>query len=321
MCLVNAVYHKSYERENPVEIQIHKDKIEILSFPGPMPPINQAMLKKQRVLVRDYRNRKIGGFLKELKLTEGRGTGLPIIHSSMEENGSPPPVFETDENNAYFLCILPVHPLTESILGSQDGRRRGEDNVFNINDLTDINPYLSLPVFQLRDEDRNAIKDRVSTSIIKVLQYCKKPKSSDEIFEELGLYKNTKNHNHHIKPLIEIDWLNLTLPNKPTSKNQQYYTTDLGKKLLEIISVDNNSTIKRIPIASSNIASVGYDKKARILEIEFHHGAIYQYVNVPEKVYEELMNSPSQGAYFMNELTSVPLNFETHILKSRLPIN
>src|SRR5690606_40703423 len=44
--------------------------------PGPMPPINQAMLKKPRVVARDYRNRKIGGFLKELKLTEGRGTGL-----------------------------------------------------------------------------------------------------------------------------------------------------------------------------------------------------------------------------------------------------
>jgi ATP-dependent DNA helicase RecG len=67
--VVNAVYHKSYERENTVEIQIHKDKIEILSFPGPMPPITQAMLKKKRVVARDYRNRKIGGFLKELKLT------------------------------------------------------------------------------------------------------------------------------------------------------------------------------------------------------------------------------------------------------------
>lgn len=300
--VVNAVYHKSYERENPVEIQIHKDKIEILSFPGPMPPINQAMLKKQRVLARDYRNRKIGGFLKELKLTEGRGTGLPIIHSSMEENGSPPPVFETDENNAYFLCILPIHPLTESILGSQDEPRRDEDKLFKFIELENINPYLSLSVSELGDEDRNAIKDRVSASIIKVLQYCKEPKSSDEIFEEIGLYKNTKNHNHHIKPLIEIGWLNLTLPNKPTSKNQAYYTTEIGKKLLIIISTENNTGIKRIPVASSNIYSIGYDKEAQILEIEFHHGAIYQYVDVPEKVYEELMSSPSQGAYFMNEI-------------------
>lgn len=300
--VVNAVYHKSYERENPVEIQIHKDKIEILSFPGPMPPINQAMLQKQRVVARDYRNRKLGGFLKELKLTEGRGTGLPIIHKSLEENGSPPPIFETDENNAYFLCILPVHPLTNSILGSQEKLRRDEDKVFKFKNLNDINTHLRLSVSEIGDEDRNAIKDKVSASIIKVLQYCKKPKSSDEIFEEIGLYKNTKNHNHHIKPLIEVGWLNLTLPNKPTSKNQKYYTTDLGKKLLDIISADSNSGIKRIPVTSSNIASVGYDKEAHILEIEFHHGAVYRYLDVPERVYEELMNSPAMGSYFMNEL-------------------
>lgn len=300
--VVNGVYHRSYERENPVEIQIHRDKIEILSFPGPMPPINQAMLKKSRVVARDYRNRKIGGFLKELKLTEGRGTGLPIIHSSMEENGSPPPVFETDENNAYFLCILPVHPLTNSILGSQKELRRNEDKANKINELSDVNPYLRFSDSELGDEDRDAIKEIIGYSIVKVLQYCTNPKSSEEIFEEIGLYKNTKNHNHHIKPLLEAGWLNQTIPDKPTSKNQKYCTTDLGKKLLHIISIDSNTGIKRIPVASSNIASVGYDKEAHILEIEFHHGAIYQYVDVPEKVYEEFMNSPSQSAYFMNEL-------------------
>src|SRR5690606_32690367 len=147
--VVNAVYHKSYERENPVEIQIHKDKIEILSFPGPMPPINQAMLKKQRVVARDYRNRKLGGFLKELKLTEGRGTGLPIIHKSLAENGSPPPVFETDENNAYFLCILPVHPLTNSILGQEKELRGDEGKAIEFKNLNDINPYLRLSVSEI----------------------------------------------------------------------------------------------------------------------------------------------------------------------------
>jgi len=300
--VVNAVYHKSYERESPVEIQIHKDKIEILSFPGPMPPINQAMLKKQRVVARDYRNRKIGGFLKELKLTEGRGTGLPIIHCSMEENGSPPPVFETDENNAYFLCILPIHPLTESILGSRKNAEGDNDKIKKINTLKEAGTYLSLPVSELRDRDKEAIKESINYSIERILTFCQDPKSRDEIFEELGLYKNTKNHNHHIKPLIEVGWLNLTLPNKPTSKNQQYYTTELGKKLLDLISIDRNSGIKRVPVVSSNIAAVGYDKKAQVLEIEFHHGAIDQYFDVPEKVYQELMNSPSQGAYFMNEI-------------------
>ncbi len=299
--VVNAVYHRSYERENPVEIQIHKNKIEILSFPGPMPPINQVMLNKQRVVARDYRNRKIGGFLKELKLTEGRGTGLPIIHNSLEENGSPPPVFETDENNAYFLCVLPVHPLT-GLAKDERAKDGAKDIILNIKSLNDIIPYLSLSVSEIGDKDREAIREGINDTIKKVLIDCQDPKSRDELFEKIGLYKNTKNFQNHIKPLIEAGWLHFTLPDKLTSRDQKYYTTDLGKKILAIISIDSNSGIKRIPVASSNVASVGYDAEKKILEIEFHHGAVYQYFDVPEKVYEELMIAPSQGAYFAHEI-------------------
>jgi len=299
--VVNAVYHKSYERANPVEIQIHKDKIEILSFPGPMPPINQAMLKKERVVARDYRNRKIGGFFKELKLTEGRGTGLPIIHKSLEENGSPPPRFETDDNNTYFLCTLSIHPLTPN---AQEKRaiEGDKDTSHKINDLAEINTYLSLSDSELRDRDKKAIREKINDMTKMLLNYCTKPKSRDEIFEKIGLYKNTKNYKHHIKPLIDLGWLYFTIPNKLTSRDQKYYTTDLGKKLLSIISIDHNSENKRIPVVSSNIASVCYDKGSQLLEVEFHHGAIYQYFNVPEKVYENLMNSPAMGSYLMNEI-------------------
>ena len=112
--------------------------------------------------------------------------------------------------------------------------------------------------------------------------FSTKPKSRDEIFEEIGLYKNTKNFRNHIKPLIDLGWVYFTIPDKLTSRDQKYYTTDLGKKLLAIISIDSNSGLNRIPVASSNIASVGYDREAHILEIEFHHGAIYQYFDVPK---------------------------------------
>lgn len=299
--VVNAVYHKSYERENPVEIQIHKDKIEILSFPGPMPPINQAMLKKRRVVARDYRNRKLGGFLKELKLTEGRGTGLPIIHRTLEENGSPPPVLETDENNAYFLCVLPVHPLT--IYAKEKRAKDGtKDITKQINHLNEINTYLSLSVSEIGDRDREDIRKEINDMTKMVLNFCTKPKSRDELFEKIGLYKNTKNFQNHIKPLIDLGWLFYTIPNKLTSRDQKYYTTDLGKNLLTIVSGNQKSGIKRVPIASSNIATVGYDKKAHVLEIEFHYGAVYQYLEVPEKVFEDFMSSPAQGAYFMNEI-------------------
>ena len=44
-------------------------------------------------------------------------------------------------------------------------------------------------------------------------------------------------------------------------------------------------------VESSNLASVGYDAKGQILEIEFNHGGLYQYFDVPQEVHDELMNS------------------------------
>jgi len=300
--VVNAVYHKSYERENPVEIQIHKDKIEILSFPGPMPPINQAMLKKQRVVAREYRNRKIGGFLKELKLTEGRGTGLPIIHRTLEENGSPPPVFETDKNNAYFLCILSIHPLADSILGQEDDLSRDIDKPITFSSLIEIDKHLRSQRTFKRDQVEPKLLELLEFIYLKVLSYCEQPQSRLAILENLALYNNSRNFNNYIKPLIEINWLNQTIPEKPTSKNQQYVITTLGKKLVDALIMNHMNTIERTQIASSNIASIGYDKEAHLLEIEFHHGAVHQYFDVPDKIYNELMSSSAIGSYFMNEI-------------------
>ena len=117
--LSNAVYHKSYELGSPIEIQIWPDKIEILSFPGPVPPVNASILKTQkRIIAREYRNRRIGDFLKELRLTEGRGTGLPSIYKAMADNGSPLPVFETDAEATYFLVTLPVHTAVSNEVGN-----------------------------------------------------------------------------------------------------------------------------------------------------------------------------------------------------------
>jgi hypothetical protein len=59
-----------------------------------------------------------------------------------------------------------------------------------------------------------------------------------------------------------------------------------------------------ILVVSSNIATVGYDEEKIILEIEFHHGAVYRYVEAPKRLYEELINSTAMGSYFMNEIKS-----------------
>ena len=46
--LANAIYHKGYDYGAPIEVQIFPDKIEVLSYPGPMPPIDEDALKQKK---------------------------------------------------------------------------------------------------------------------------------------------------------------------------------------------------------------------------------------------------------------------------------
>jgi len=55
--------------------------------------------------------------------------------------------------------------------------------------------------------------------------------------------------------------------------------------------------MEKIPVTSSNVASVGYDENSATLEIEFKNGATYQYFDVPENVFTELRDTDSVGGY------------------------
>jgi hypothetical protein len=54
----------------------------------------------------------------------------------------------------------------------------------------------------------------------------------------------------------------------------------------------------REQVSSTNLASVGYDPAAKVLEIEFRSGGVYQYDGVPAALYEGLMAASSHGSYF-----------------------
>ena len=105
----NAIYHRSYQLHEPVTIRIEQDKIEITSIPGPDRSISDEDIKNLQMRTRRYRNRRIGDFLKELHLVEGRNTGIPTALRKIEENGSPLPTFLTDEDRSYFSVIVPIH--------------------------------------------------------------------------------------------------------------------------------------------------------------------------------------------------------------------
>lgn len=61
----------------------------------------------------------------------------------------------------------------------------------------------------------------------------------------------------------------------------------------------------RLPVTSSNLASVGYESETKTLEVEFHTGDIWQYDGVPKGNYALLMSAPSVGSYFAQQIKSV----------------
>ena len=111
--LVNAMYHRGYDvdQPEPTKVYLYPSRIEVISYPGPVSGIeHRHLVANAEVRAAPARNRRIGEFLKELGLAEGRLSGLPKVFRAMEENGSPAPRFEFDEQRTFFQATLPAHP-------------------------------------------------------------------------------------------------------------------------------------------------------------------------------------------------------------------
>lgn len=60
--------------------------------------------------------------------------------------------------------------------------------------------------------------------------------------------------------------------------------------------------MNRQPVTSSQINSIGYDEAQRLLEVEFKNKTVYQFEEVPRKLWWQLMAAPSVGVFFSNNI-------------------
>ncbi len=216
--VVNAMYHRSYEIREPVEIRIHPDKIEILIFPGPDRSIKQSDLNKGILVARRYRNRRIGEFLKELKLTEGRCKGIPKIRKGMKSNGSLEPIFETDDERTYFLTTLMIHP--EATISEQENPQVSPQE----------NPQVS---GQVSEQTSEHVSEQTSEQTIQILDFCKIARKKQEILNRIGLSTFYLNYKRYILPLIKKGFLSMTHPENPRHRDQKYVITNKYLKIYD----------------------------------------------------------------------------------------
>ena len=146
---------------------------------------------------RRYRNRRIGEFLKELELTEGRATGIPKILKVMAANGSPPPLFETDDDRISFVIRLPHHPLAKGT-----------------------------------PEVTQEVAPAVTPEVARLARVFLDDLSRQALQQALGLKDDEHFRKAYLLPALASGLVEMTLPDKPRSSKQRYRLTAAGRQWL-----------------------------------------------------------------------------------------
>lgn len=109
-----------------VEDLLNKRKIESNRIEEAV--VNALYHRDEYLNSRRYRNRRLGDYLKELQLSEGRATGIPTIQDELRKNGSEPARIETDEGRTYFLIEIPCKEGFENEMAAKNGTINGTIN-------------------------------------------------------------------------------------------------------------------------------------------------------------------------------------------------
>ena len=255
--VVNALYHRDYMEREPVEITIEPTHVDILSYAGPDRSISAEAIKEAKKLkARRYRNRRLGDFLKELGLTEGRATGIPTIQKHLKLNCNPPATIETDDDRTYFL--MTIHS-REDMIGQNDvdstpkeidethmdaikkqlvnELTNGDLQVYGIdnknvdvliNGLVNLISRVYLQVWEKAETDR-------SLMIVDVLKMFLSLKTmsltSAELLNQSNIGSLYKLRRYILEPVISAGYIEMSNPEKPTSSKQRYLLTETGRSL------------------------------------------------------------------------------------------
>lgn len=254
--VVNALYHRDYMEREPVEITIEPTHVDILSYAGPDRSISAEAIKEAKKLkARRYRNRRLGDFLKELGLTEGRATGIPTIQKHLKLNGSNPAVIETDDDRTYFLLTIPcredmvgltnldipqqnVVDIVKADIATQLEKELTNDDlqvyITNIDDINKVKMELInlisqvyLQVWEKSNTDKHLLISDVAKIFLKLSVHSL---TSSALLKSSNVNSLYKLRRYILEPAIMNGYIEMSNPDKPTSSKQEYMLTKYALK-------------------------------------------------------------------------------------------
>jgi ATP-dependent DNA helicase RecG len=264
--LRNAVVHRDYSLSGKdIKVAIYDDMIEITSPGKLLPSIDYNELESRQS---DIKNKVIAPVFKKLGVIDQWGTGLKLIADELKnypeielkwfEKGLQ---FQVQFINKAFINAGENQLSPETVLGlaelgtklgidlgktgikSETGTKSGLswDQVGTKLGLSWHQAELNSALGWHQAETRLAPSwhqagTKLSLSwlqLIQLLSLCENARTIQVMMDFLEWKDRTKFRNKYIKPLLELEVIAMTLPNKPSSPNQEYYLTQIGKDLLK----------------------------------------------------------------------------------------
>ena len=188
--LLNAIVHKDYSSYNPIQISVYEDKIYIWNdgeMPSGLDSTDKLFMKHSS---KPY-NPKLADVFFKSGMIEAWGRGFDKIREACAKYDAPLPEYNISASGIMVLCKA-------------------------------CDKYLELlhgelhPVQSEQDDEQDIVND--------IIAFCSEPKSAKEIVEKFAFSNRLYLKRHFLDEMLMNKKLKMTLPDKPSSRNQKYYS-------------------------------------------------------------------------------------------------
>lgn len=196
--IVNAVVHRDYTSTGAVQVMLFRDRLEIWN-PGGLPKgltVEKLQGRHRSMPTNPLLANPVylAGYIEQI------GTGTTDLIDRCIEHGLPHPTFVL--NDDFLLTIY---------------RNTPQDNSLNISKNKNITPQDTPQVTPQVIRVYRAVGDKALTK--------------QQIMNILGLEDRENFRLNYLQPALAVGLLEMTIPDKPTSKNQKYRKSQKGKGL------------------------------------------------------------------------------------------
>lgn len=204
---INLLSHADYFDRKGASIKVYDDRIELFN--------SGSLLFNEKLLeggdISEPRNPLIIRAYRMVNLAEDAGSGFYKIYTNWQKAGFSKPTINSNRRENFFRIIFNFQPIPKKVPSEHQAGTRLAPS------WDQVGTKLGLSWDQ----------------VYKVLELCEKPLLITKIMGALDWKHRTKFRNKFIHPLLEVELIEMTIPDKPQSPNQQYVITEKGKGLLK----------------------------------------------------------------------------------------